>query len=213
VNGASYLDITQGGDTCWINASIAASLHGGEDLSQRITYVGNDTYQVSLYNRADFSLYPNGYSGDYVEWTEYVHFNGDILANDAKVPVEGESWALILQRGVIQAVGRWDSSQTIVKPHSGGASDAFAMLFGTNSEWKSPTQFGSAEEMTDLIAFSGQRLVAHTKGMTSTLVAGHAYAVLGMIGDQVLLWNPWGVFTTVSWGDFQNDVGSVVINS
>jgi hypothetical protein len=211
VNGARYTDITQASsETCWIYASIGSLVHSGIDLSQRITYIGNDTYNVQVFHRRDI----NDASKGYVPVIEQVRFDGSAVATDpGRDPAqEGESWLIILHRAAVQAIGHFDPSQTLAGTHSGGADDAFGVLTGTQSTKMAPSNFTGAEQLTDLIPYSGKHLVAHTKATAGTLVGGHAYTVLGRIGDQVLLYNPWGSYQTVSWTTFSNDVSWVCIN-
>ena len=124
---------------------------------------------------------------------------------------------LIMQRAVIQAISRWDSSQNISNPHSGGVQDPLSILNGRWGESKSP----SAVTATDLsnMLLSGKKIAVHTWGMdaqTDTLQHFHVYTVAGVYTDAagkptVLLWNPWGSHIMVSWDAFQHDVMSVVI--
>jgi Ca2+-binding RTX toxin-like protein len=211
VNGAQYTDIVQGGSpTCWILASMGSMANSGVDLSQRITYVGGNTYRVDLYNRID----PANPMAGYVLRPEYVTFDGSLRASDPGRPPnqEGESWVTILQRAIIQAVSRFDPSQNLDTPHSGGARDPLAILTG---KWVnddvSPASFPNAGALGAQIA-AGKLAVAHTLGSgTTTLVAGHAYTVVGTTGGHVWLWNPWGELTAISWEAFKRDVGAIAL--
>ncbi len=210
VNGTQYADISQGSsNTCWIAASMGALARTGYDLSQRITYVGNDTYAVSLFNRVD----PNTRDGGFQAVTEYVTFDGSVNSADPNLDPaqEGESWTIIMQRAVIQAVSRWDPSQSITSPHSGGAQDAMAILNGDAGDSQGPDSFSSPQALTDLLN-SGKSIVVDTSENTDTLVASHSYTVIG--GDDyygVQLYNPWGQEIWISWSAFRQDVSVVVV--
>jgi hypothetical protein len=208
VNGTKYTDIVQGSkDTCWINASMAAMANKGVDLSQKITYLGNEVYRVDLYNRIDNAHPEYGYRYQ----PEYVTFDGSTRLADPNRPPnqEGESWVTILQRGIIQAVSRFDPSQNLDTPHSGGAIDALAILTGTWSDWVSPSNYANANDLGAQVA-AGKLIVASTLGTgTATLQARHAYTVLAASGDYVWLWNPQGSMVLISWEGFMEDVSAL----
>jgi uncharacterized delta-60 repeat protein len=208
VNGALYSDETQGGaPTCWIDASIAELASKGVDLSQRIHYLGNNWYSVSLFDRNDNS---NPQTGGFHAVTERVYFNGTRTGSDLGFdPAQpGESWPVILQRAIIEAVAQYDPSQTITNPHSGGAGDAMSVLTG---HWI--TQLATSARQSVMSALStGENVTFNTKSSTSTLVAGHWYAVLSANTQGITLYNPWGVLVTVPWSVVAADGNGFQVN-
>jgi hypothetical protein len=203
-NGTEYSDIAQGNaGTCWIDASIAALESSGIDLSQRIQYDGNNTYTVSLYNFNDPKNRP---AGGMRSDTQTVFFDGatygaDLYFNPNK---PSQSWALIMQRAVIQAVAEWDPSQSIQHPHSGSATDAMSILTGQTTQWDVVGDSGIQQTVSSALS-SGDAVDLCTLGTTQTLVAGHCYAVLSTNNQGVTLYNPWGSIVTVSWAVVAQD--------
>lgn len=208
VNGARYTDVEQGNaGTCWILASIGAAARSGIDLSQRITYNGDGWYRVDLFQRLD----PARPEAGYKPWIEAVRFDGGLLDADPGAKADGESWVIILQRAVIQAAHVWDPSQTIDSPHGGGPSDALGMLLGTQSTRQGPGEYATAADLVEQLT-AGKRVVISTKDTTGTLVANHAYTLVGGWNNRVMLWNPWGLYKYVSWSMIQNDISVVTVN-
>jgi hypothetical protein len=216
VPGTSYTDMKQGAaDTCWIDASIAeeeyTEMYHNTDLSQRITYLGNDWYSVSLFNCND----PNNRStGGYHPETQFVYFDGSTTSADASYDAAhpSTSWTVIMQRAIIQAVAEWDPSQSITKPHSGTADDALQIITGRESTWVS-AQDGSVQQDIINAVQAGQDVCLDTKGSgTHTLVNFHYYAVLSADNQGVTLYNPWGSTVTVSWTVVNQDGNAFVIN-
>lgn len=208
VNGAYYGDIIQGSaDNCWILAAMGAASRY-EDLSKRITYQGNDTYAVRLFNRNSPTQFRNG---EYHSEIQYVKFDGSPLGSDPGFnSQEGETWQIIMARAILQAVCKWDLTQNMNTPHSGGALDAFSMLFGTRGVISTPAGIGSVQALSNLL-YSGKMAVAHSKSATSALVRNHAYTIVGVQNNNVMLYNPWGSFVTITWAQFVNDVTGIHI--
>jgi hypothetical protein len=189
--GPSYTDITQGSNgTCWIDASMAAMEASGTDLASLITYDGNNTYSVQVNNYNN----PGTPSAGTHPETETVVFNGTTLGPDAAFNQAdpSQSWALIMQRAVIQALHDWDPSETIQNPHSGGAGDAQAILTG-----RVYNEFGTSgstvQQTVESDLANHETVVLDTSATTSTLVNGHYYAVLSANANGVTLYNPWGL--------------------
>lgn len=211
-HGTEYSDISQGNaGTCWIDASIAALENSGVDLSQRIHYDGNNTYTVDLYNFNDPQNRP---SGGMRTDTQTVFFDGAAYGADLHFnPNEpSQSWALIMQRAVIQAVEEWDPSQSIQKPHSGSATDALAILTGQSSQWVGIGASGIQQTISSALASGEAVTLATNYTGTKTLVAGHYYAVLSTNSQNVTLYNPWGSTTTVSWAVVEQDGAGFAIS-
>jgi Ca2+-binding RTX toxin-like protein len=204
-NGAQFGDLDQGASqTCWIVAAMGA-VSRYEDLSQRITYLGDNLYAVRLYQRVD-----NMSIGAFKSQTEYVRFDGSRLSSDPDPnSTEGETWMIIMQRAIIQAIAKFDPSQNLTNPHSGGVLDPLSILTGRWGKSVLAASVGSTQALADLVS-SGKMVAAHTLNIgTTTLIANHVYTVLGRSGDNVLLYNPWGSFVTVSWAAFARDCGSI----
>jgi hypothetical protein len=127
----------------------------------------------------------------------WVYFDGSTTSADANwnTADPSQSWALIMQRAVIQAVHDWDPSETIQNPHSGGAGDALAILTGRASQQISP-QASNVQQQVEAALASNKAVVLGTNSpSTTTLVAAHCYAVLGATAQGVVLYNPWGYNT------------------
>jgi hypothetical protein len=203
--GPQFSDIVQGGGpTCWILASMAAAEHSDVNLAQRITYEGNNWYSVWLYNFNDPKTRPTG--GMYQE-TEQVYFNGLTTSADPvfNTLVPSQSWVIIMQRAVIQAVSDWDPTQSITNPHGGSAGDALEMLTGKVASYAS-AQAGNIEQQISSDLANNDEVVLDTKGQgTKTLVADHSYDVLSCNSKTVTLYNPWGFEVTVAWSVISQD--------
>lgn len=211
VNGALYTDINQGGGpTCWIDASIAELASKGVDLSQRIHYDGNNWYTVSLFDRNDNS---NPQTGGFHAVTERVYFDGTRTSADVGFDAAqpGESWTVILQRAIIEAVAQFDPSQTITNPHSGGAGDAMAILTGQWITEINPSASTAQQSVMSSLS-AGKNVTFNTKASTTTLVAGHWYAVLSANTQGVTLYNPWGIVLTVPWSVVTQDGSDFQVN-
>jgi hypothetical protein len=190
-NATGYTDVTQGfAGTCWIDASIAALEISGVDLTNRITYEGNDTYNVQLYN---YNTPGKPSAGTHVE-NESVYFNGNVYSADAgyNPNLPSSSWVLIMQRAVIQALHDFDPSQNIITPHTGGAGDAQTILTGKAYSFLNTTGTGVATSIQQALN-SGKSIVLNTLATTNTLVAGHDYAVFSASSTGIVLYNPYGL--------------------
>lgn len=205
VHAPQYGDIAQGDHgTCWIDASIAELEDRGVDLSQLITYQGSNWYTVNLYNFNDSN---NRQGGGMHADTQWVYFDGSTYGADLhwNSSDPAQSWALIMQRAVIQAVAEWDPSQSIQNPHGGSATDALPILTGRTSQWAGVNDSNVQQTIANALA-AGQAVDLCTIGSgTQTLVANHCYAVLSTDGQGVTLYNPWGSSLTVSWSVVQQD--------
>jgi uncharacterized delta-60 repeat protein len=211
VNGALYTDVTQGGaPTCWIDASIAELASKGVDLSQRIHYQGDNWYTVSLYDRNDNN---NPWTGGFHPVTEWVYFDGSRTSADLGFdPTQlGESWTVILQRGIIDAIRQYDPTQSVANPHSGGAGDAMSVLTGQWITEINPATTGTAQSVMTALA-AGRKVTLGTTNNASTLVSSHWYAVLSANAQGVTLYNPWGILVTVPWSVVAQDGSDIQVN-
>jgi hypothetical protein len=202
-NGPVYNDVVQeAGPTCWIDAAIAAVLHSGVNLGQRIQYQGNNWYTVNLYNYNDSS-----HTTMHAE-TEWVYFDGTRTPADTNLDPNhpGEAWVVILQRAVIEAFEKWDPSISITNPHSGTANDPLAILTGnSNSPWISTSDSNLTQDIINAVNAGKSVLLNTLSSGTTTLVAWHYYAVLSADSQNVTLYNPWGSTVTVPWSVILQD--------
>jgi hypothetical protein len=206
---SSYTDIEQGfAGTCWILASIAAMEAQGVDLSQRIHYQGNDTYTVQLYVPNDPATRP--YSG-YSPITVSVNFNGSLNSADPGYsPSEpSQSWVVVMQRAIIEAVATWSPGQTITNPHGGAAFDAQTALIGKAIAYLKVKNSNIQQQVESALA-NRQYVVFSTSVSTTQLVGDHDYAVLSANSQGVTLYNPWGAAQTSPTPDPQTVSWSVI---
>jgi uncharacterized delta-60 repeat protein len=212
VGGALYTDILQAGaPTCWIDATMAELAFQGVDLSQRIHYLGNNVYSVALYDR---NVKSNPWTGGYHPVSELVYFDGTRTKADlAFDPAQsGESWPVIMQRAIIEAVEQFDPSESITNPHGGDAADALAVLTGRwTTNTISPTAPDVQQQVINALA-AHKNVMFNTLGTTSNLVATHWYAVLRANSQGVTMYNPWGVLVTVSWSVIAQDGNLFEVN-
>ena len=200
---ATFSDIVQGSSqTCWILAAMGG-VSRNEDLSQRIRYIGNNLFEVSLYNRNDIYDVSKGFH----EEKQTVYFDGTTTMTDPAFK-ENDIWTIIMYRGILQAIMKFDPSQSLATPHSGGGLDPLSILTGKWGYQVPSENVGSVNSLQGMLDV-GKGVVVHTKGMTSSLVANHAYTLIGITGNSVNLYNPWGAQVTVPWATFVNDVVSV----
>jgi len=211
-NTGSYTDVSQGNaGTCWILASIAALENNGHDLSQQIHYQGNDTYTVRLYVPNNPASRP---AGGYSPVTVSVYFDGSRNGADPGYSLSepSQSWVVVMQRAVIEAVEKWDPTESITNPHGGGAGDALATLTG-NAATSVGAQASNVQQQVEAALSAGQNVVLGTQGSASILVHSHCYAVLSASSQGVTLYNPWGAAETkptpdpqlVSWSVIAQD--------
>jgi hypothetical protein len=201
VSGTTYGDIAQQqSPTCSFLASLSAVVRTGQDLTNRIAYLGNSNYRVSLV-----------VSG--VGWThEDVSFDGSFVKTatggmvDPASRTEGESWVIIFQRAFLQSRGvNWADANDVASHGSCWPNAALTAITGWGTaEYRGG--FGSADlnRISFAILNQNRAVVAATKAnasdlTTPRLVANHAYAVVGFEYDpvwgelMVKLRNPWGV--------------------
>jgi hypothetical protein len=209
-NTGSYADVAQGNaNTCWILASIAAVEANGLDLSQIIQYQGKDTYKVLLYTPNDPADRP---AGGYNPIAVSVYFDGSTNAADPgySSTQPSQSWVVVMQRAVIEAIATWDSSQTITNPHSGGAGDALAALIGSGPTSVAANDANVQKEIETALSDGHNVVLTTLPASTTTLAAFHCYAVLSANSNGVVLYNPWGAAETSPTPDPQLVTWSVI---
>ena len=231
VNGESIRDVQQNQlGTCQTLAAMTALVRQGHDFGRQISYLGDNTYRVILFN-----------NGQAVAVN--VQYNGWWSDNDPKVnasQIGGETsrefWPILLQRARLQMYGiDWgreysDAQWTQLHQATGNRlaslhcalqelSGRQAVLVGTNQI--------SAYQLRSLID-GGHAVVAGTVQapdpgafmQQTKIVPSHAYAVVNVVYQNgqwfVQLHNPWNVdsasgdrgdgqddgFVWVSWSEF-----------
>jgi hypothetical protein len=187
IDGAAADDIVQGNtNTCAFLSSLA-SVSRFRDLASEISYEGNYTYAVWLFDDA---------VGDWVQ--EHVHFDGELrsfnnLTFDATARTEGESWVTIYQRAYLQhfpvvADTRINDTNWILTAFFTGESvgNGLKALTGV-----APTSYDSDKVSPEWL----QQTIA--AGPVATGDGVHCYALMDMwqndAGEwEVQLYNPWG---------------------
>jgi hypothetical protein len=213
IDGYQTFDIRQGtGGTCTIMAVLAAAANSGVSFSDRITYLGNNTYQVKVYSSWLFGLWHR-------PRYEVVTFDGTWYDHDAQPTLErnifgeptgsptGEFWTTLMQRAVLQSEGiDWRNPQA-VENWGWTEAKAHSALLG-NRHWRSIKADDTSlpGKLRDALR-SGAILTAGTPawGKDSSgneivekngIVSLHAYAILDVYewgGNwRVTLYNPWG---------------------
>lgn len=219
VSGATYTDIYQGNSpTCWLVSSISSVARTGVNLASRISYLGNNSYCVYMYNTSNV-------------WSPvYVTFDGDTYSADARAnpSQEGESWVLITQRAYLQSRGI-----SLTNPPGGWASGPLTALTGRSSTtYNDPSGAVGGTHYNRIVNAlnAGRNVVADTADnsadlTTNMLVAWHQYTVCAVSGSWVLVRNPWGYdggtttygdandgFIWLSWSNFCGSMDAYIIN-
>jgi hypothetical protein len=199
---ASFSDVVQQqSPTCFFAASLAAVARSGVDLAARVTYLGNNTYVVPLFNPQVDAF--NQVTGFGPVLNVQVYFDGSTdPATDLAVPADGSIWAVLYQRAYNQAFGQ--------SPNGGSAAFAIMTLTGQanvnlpGADWafgaKTP-KAADAEQLASELA-QGNAIVADTRSNGNYvldpgtgLISSHSYTVVGADASSVILYNPWGVDT------------------
>ena len=96
--GATYDDVRQGGaGTCVFLSALAGGAHQGIDLASRISYLGNYTYNVQLYNPATGTAY-----NQHVEYNGTIMKTGSGKRKDPRSAQEDEYWTILYQRAYLK---------------------------------------------------------------------------------------------------------------
>jgi hypothetical protein len=189
----SYQLIRQGrGPTCGFNATMAAMLHSGIDITKAITDKGNNRYEVKLYVHNDPGVGPAG--GLHLV-TIPIDFDGKTLFGADPVITPGnqnEIWVVIVQRAMVEAMRQWNPRQSIEHPlpPAGGRDDVMAMFSGRRPKpiWVNESD---ARQRVEAAIKAGKPLI-YSDG-------GHVRAVLGATNDGLLLYDPYGHLVNLAW--------------
>ncbi|MFN8706444.1 MAG: C2 family cysteine protease [Planctomyces sp.] len=211
VNGAAFDDIAQGNsNNCFILASMSAAVRRGIDLVSRITYMGNNNYEVALFQPVA--------AGGYASATVTVFFDGTLRSTDPAAHFrgqEGESWPIIMNRAIAQLINI--NLNRTLGDYAGSALAAITGTAPSTATWMDNTLTSSTMVpdgfLAHLHAVGNVRptVVAtrNTPGELSSnlFVADHVYAVHSVILSgyiyspitrimvpqyTVILYNPWG---------------------
>jgi hypothetical protein len=214
VNGTTAGDVIQGDiGVCWVVSSIAAAAHQGVDLASRVSYLGNDTYQVKLFQTVNFRV---------VEKLVNVKFDGTVLSSDAQPHghgQEGEFLPLLLQRAFMKlhnldpaTVGGWVPNDSLTA-FTGRPTDfrvkAGSWLEGADTPLGRVK--GNPDHLRELVHVQKKAVVACTPPWETSpeLVGQHCYAITKVerVNGKwfVTLYNPWGVDGAGATGDAAKD--------
>lgn len=220
--GISYDDVHQGFDrTCWIESAVSSvALREPARLRDAISQVSEGVYRVMLWD------------GRGHQTSEIINFEGEVYGADAKLNPnqEGEFWALLVQRAILQRAG-----VSIYYPSGGWPDQAFMWLTNrpTSSYNSASTGLTTADRtrMINTIA-AGRNVVAGTGSspVHSTLANNHCYTVVrleyvALYGQYVVtLRNPWGYdggtsssgaddgILQILWSDFARSMSDYCVN-
>lgn len=211
ISGPSLTDIQQGalGD-CYLIAGMGAVAYSRPELIERAIRPNEDgTYTITFYDDA----------GNEVEITVSPNFPKNKGQDFAKSTEEGELWVSLVEKAYVQWQTGGTSANHYEKIAGGDPGDVMAALTGEpintlNIRRSSAEDIGrdlrQALEDGDpttvgIKPTGGQALnsafdilvpdswVDRTHGNSPDLVGNHAYVVKSVEGDQVTLYNPWGV--------------------
>ncbi|HYO25753.1 MAG TPA: hypothetical protein VEQ85_12490, partial [Lacipirellulaceae bacterium] len=190
IDGATESDVDQeSSGSCGFLSALAASSRW-HDLSQNISYEGNFTYAVWLFDES------------IGQWTqERVRFDGSSRTMtdvnfDPKSVVEGEFWTIVYQRAYLQRYYGFDDSNWILTAWMTGETPARPMQAITgNAPWETATADWPADYFRQWLA----------AGPMTACDGEHCYAIADIFLDEtgawkVVLLNPWGVDGTHEGG-------------
>ena len=183
VDGTMASDIHQGGlGSCVFLSTLAGAADRGFDLASRITYLGNFSYKVRLYNLA------TGLPDD-----RLVLFNGTIYKRpdgtriDPYPATEGEFWTILYQRAYVQMSDKADLDFT-------DPDDAMFAVTGRSVDTRY-LWMGDPQEYRTVLA-AGKVVIAGWATNTTQVYDSHAYTVLNAYQSngvwRIKLRNPWG---------------------
>jgi|GEM_PF-514143 ELWxxDGT repeat protein len=219
INGAFREDVIQQQvPSCWFLAALCATAdkiqnNAGQSVSlaDRITYLGDGQYSVTLYNVSRYNGFTrrNGlFVSQQVEFTG-AHWadvaprvNGDVNADNAAC--EGEFWVTLFERAMLRLRASQQGRSlnyldpNVVSREAGGYCDEGFRMVGVDA-----TRVNAAAGTITDAQFtqlrnhynSGLPIIADFNGGHSKLVNGvHSYELTEILANvgQVRLYNPWG---------------------
>jgi Ca2+-binding RTX toxin-like protein len=206
--GTTFNDVVQNGSpTCVFLSALSGAALQGIDLAGRITYLGNYTYNVQLFNADNGQTYNQQVQFDGT--FSYVDGNGQVVSSYGPwsssyafwdpVPQGGgeEFWTVLYQRAYLAMSKPWNLDFNFKDPDY-----AMYALTGrgvVDGDWDNPAGLQAA-----LIA--GKVVTAGDADETATVYDSHSYTVMEVFANGGTWWiklrNPWGV--DVKGEDLQN---------
>ena len=216
VGGATYADIKQGyvGD-CYFMASLAeTALKNPSAITNMFVVNGDGTYTVRFFNSGQAhyvtvdSYLPTNAGG------QLMYANLGAMYNNTS----NELWTALAEKAYVQInemgwlrTGLAGSGQNAYSGISGGY--IFAALSQITGQTTTPfaSTVSSSSFTTFVTAFNQGKSIGFASKATpasSTVVGGHAYAVVGYdaASQTVTLFNPWGTqygLVTMTWSQIQ----------
>jgi hypothetical protein len=212
-NGYQPQDVQQGtGGTCSILSTLAAAAatNNGTSLAGRISYVGNNIYDVTLNTTWLWGLFhTTDTERVYFDGTWYDHDAQPAMARDANGsptgPPNGDFWALLYQRAVLQEEGMdWSDPKSIESYSATEGSMHEDILDGASTytvdNSTSPTDVRDALRAGAIVTAGtpdyGKDAAGNPIDEKDGIVGSHAYAVIDVYQNngewRVKLYNPWG---------------------
>jgi Ca2+-binding RTX toxin-like protein len=197
IDGTRPDDIRQNGSgTCWFLAALSA-VSRNTDLTNRIRYLGNYRFEVTIYHRD---------SG--VQEKQVVFFDGTVAVTDASTIQNStatgtdEYWVLLMNRAALQSMGISYLNVEQASKAGGDITQALRAVTGRNATLEDGVRFGFLPDLTDAQylrvirdALARRRpVIASRTSVSHDIVVGlHAYSVVGVSGSNVRIRNPWGI--------------------
>lgn len=210
--GATFDDIVQGGGpSCWLVSAISSAQLRGENLHNRITYLGESQYRVGLYDAdGNWSYETVFFDGDRADGRGPITMRNS--GHDARPAAEGEFWTILMQRAYLQSRNLSRASTPSGWPtgpleaFTGYKSQSWSVNPSSSFNWQDLARMDQAIDR-------GDNVVACTHDRTSDLdtdklTRWHCYTVVDIEYDgtvpegwrywdspdnwAVVLRNPWG---------------------
>ena len=192
--------------TCVILAAAASAVNRGVDLASQVTYVGDFTYQVSMFDAdAGWVTIPVYFDGNMISDSAGNQMDPGLGDFDAGGKVS-EFWPILYQRAYVSyfrgtdpldgnavaALGGEPSHERAIAAVTGRATDNVSLDSGLLDLIGDDYLYGIGYALSSLVTYGSVVTVGGT---------GHAYAVMSAYYDvdgvwKALLYNPWGTDAT-----------------
>jgi Ca2+-binding RTX toxin-like protein len=181
INGATYDDVKQGGiGSCVFLSGLSSAAAQGMDLASRISYLGNFTYNVKLYNVETQAI-----DNREVVFNGFIYTKPDGTRIDPWQADPEEFWTILYQRAYVQMANYADLDFT-------DPDDAMYAVTGRSvdtGDWSDPTVVKNALADDKVVT-------AGNADDTYKVYAHHSYTVLDVYQQSgtwyIKLRNPWG---------------------
>lgn len=192
VNGTKFTDVKQTGTgSCVLMSTLASVTAKGISLANRIEYLGNFTYGVTL-----FDPFKGQWVQVAVKFDGYQTFNSQGNLMDPAPAAEYESWVMLFQRAYLQYFEGIDPTNASQLAQFGGEGNgeraALAVLGPVQAQTFGYGNFNNPAAVQSLL-LQGAIMTA---GAIDQQNGGHMYGVMAVFksGGQVYvaLYNPWG---------------------